>query len=517
MDTKEVSMDIERLLKFALANGMIEEPDIIPARNSLIDLFKISKPYEGEVTDDILDGPSPILDRLLDYAADAGIIDNTPTYRDLLDARIMGILMPRQSEVSRNFWNTAKNSGIKKATDDFYKLSINSNYIRMDRISKNLYFKSKTGYGDMEITINLSKPEKDPRDIAAARNVVQSGYPKCLLCVENVGYAGNINHPARQNHRVIPITLDGERWYFQYSPYVYYNEHCIVLYEKHVPMKISEKTFVRLFDFVEQFPHYFIGSNADLPIVGGSILSHEHFQGGRHVFPMENAPVERYFNHPGYTDLKIGILKWPMSSIRIKGRNREAIESLASDILHEWRNYDDESAGILSYTVESGVKIPHNTITPIARMGSDGDYVLDLVLRNNRTTKKYPLGIFHPHKELHHIKKENIGLIEVMGLAILPGRLNSELQKISRILTGGESFDRQQLADESNPLHKHLPWIEGMINKYGTLLAPEAAEAVLKQELGEKFLDVLMDAGVYKMDEPGRKAFGEFMHKVGFN
>lgn len=517
MGTAQVSMDIERLLKFALTNGMIEKLDVIPVRNSLMDLLQVKSPYEGKIEDDIPDSPSPILDRLLDYAVSKGIIAaDTPALRDLMDARIMGNLLPRQSEVSRNFWNTAREQGTKKATDDFYRLSRNSNYIRMDRISKNLYWKSKTEYGELEITINLSKPEKDPRDIAAVRSAAQSDYPRCLLCVENVGYAGNINHPARQNHRVIPLTLNGEKWYFQYSPYVYYNEHCIVLYEKHVPMKISEKTFIRLFDFIEQFPHYFVGSNADLPIVGGSILSHEHFQGGRHVFPMEKAPVERFFNHPDYPDIEIGIVKWPMSAIRLTGRDRGAITSLASEILSEWRNYTDESAGIVAYTMEDGQKVPHNTITPIARMKRDGDYVLDLVLRNNRTSEEFPLGIFHPHKELHHIKKENIGLIEVMGLAILPGRLSGEAEKIRSILTGRDRFDKSLLSVEGNPLKKHIPWIEEMIKKYGTGLADEEAAAVLKQELGEKFLQVLMDAGVYKRDESGRKAFEKFMSKLGF-
>lgn len=513
----DASMDIECLLKFAAANGMIEGPDIIPVRNSLMDLLQVRLPYEGEIEGDIPDSPSPILNKLLDYAVSKGIIaDDTPALRDLMDARIMGNLMPRQSEVSRNFWSTVREQGIKKATDDFYRLSRNSNYIRMDRISKNLYWKSKTEYGEFEITINLSKPEKDPKDIAAARNTVQPGYPKCLLCVENVGYAGNINHPARQNHRVIPVSLNSENWYFQYSPYVYYNEHCIVLYEKHIPMKISEKTFVRLFDFIEQFPHYFIGSNADLPIVGGSILSHEHFQGGRHVFPMEKAPVERCFSHPDYTDVRIGIVKWPMSAIRLEGSGRSSITSLASRILNEWRNYSDESVGILAYTTEGKDKIPHNTITPIVRMSSSGNYVLDLVLRNNRTTDEYPLGIFHPHKELHHIKKENIGLIEVMGLAILPGRLNRELEEISDILTGRNKFDKSSLSVEDNPLKKHVPWIEEMIQKYGTSLTAGDAKAILKQELGEKFLQVLMDAGVYKRNETGRKAFEKFMNKLGF-
>lgn len=368
MNMVDVSKSIEYLLQYALDNNMIEEMDMVPSRNALMDLLKVEEPYEGKLDGKVPDSAPEVLEDILDYAAEKGIIpDNTTTWRDLLDARIMGLLMPRQSEVARNFWATARAKSINTATDAFYRLAIDSNYIRMDRISKNLYWEAKTGYGALEITINLSKPEKDPRDIAAARNVKQSGYPKCLLCLENVGYAGRVNHPARQNHRIIPLELDGERWYFQYSPYVYYNEHCIVLYEKHVPMKISEKTFTRLFDFIEQFPHYFIGSNADLPVVGGSILSHEHFQGGCHIFPMEMAGIEECFinsRHPGVT---AGILKWPMSVIRLSGKDKNELVSMAADILNAWRNYSDEVVDILAYTIINGEKIPHNTITPIAR------------------------------------------------------------------------------------------------------------------------------------------------------
>jgi galactose-1-phosphate uridylyltransferase, family 2 len=517
VDTTKVSIEIERLLQFAVANKMLEELDVIPARNSIMELLGLSKPYEGEIEGEIPENPVDILNVLLNYAAESGIIPaDTIAQRDLMDARIMGILMPRPSEVSKNFWRTAGDKGIVEATDDFYRLSQNSNYIRMDRIAKNLYWESETPYGSLEITINLSKPEKDPKDIAAARNTAQSGYPQCLLCPENVGFAGNINHPARQNHRVIPLSLDGERWYFQYSPYVYYNEHCIVLYENHVPMKISNKTFVRLFDFVDQFPHYFIGSNADIPIVGGSILNHEHFQGGRHVFPMEKAKVETCFSHPDFSGVEAGIVKWPMSVIRLSGKDRGSITELASLILKEWREYSDVSADILAYTTEGEKRVPHNTITPIARKYGDGRYELDLVLRNNRTTDEHPLGIFHPHKEWYHVKKENIGLIEVMGLAILPGRLNSELREIEDILDGKTQYTGGMYSDENHSLNKHIPWIEGLIKTYGTNLAPDRAKAVLKKEVGDIFLNVLLDAGVYKRDSEGKEAFKRFMNKTGF-
>lgn len=516
MDSKGAALQVERLLQFALKNDMIENLDVIPCRNALMDLLHISEPYDGEVLDEQLKNPVDILDKLLDYAAETGIIqDNTVAYRDLMDAKIMGLLMPRQSEVVKKFKDITLERGIESATEYFYKLSKDSNYIRMDRIAKNLYWRSNTEYGSLEITINLSKPEKDPREIEAAKRVPQSGYPKCLLCIENVGYAGNLNHPARQNHRVIPVKVAGEQWYFQYSPYVYYNEHCILLHEKHIPMKISEKTFVRLFDFIEQFPHYFMGSNADLPIVGGSILSHEHFQGGRHVFPMEEAPIEIYFKHPEYPCVKAGIVKWPMSVIRLSGEEKNKLIELSSIILSSWRNYTDLTSDILAYSEKNGMAVPHNTITPIARINKDGEFEIDLVLRNNRTTDKYPYGIFHPHEELHHIKKENIGLIEVMGLAVLPGRLNSELAEIIRFLSGEKIFS-PDLYDENNPLYKHISWIKELLLKYGNKCTEGEAEAYVKQEVGNKFMQVLFDAGVFKRDKKGKEAFEKFMAKIGF-
>jgi UDPglucose--hexose-1-phosphate uridylyltransferase len=516
MNGQDIAIEIEMLLQFALNHNMIEKMDVIPARNNIMELLGVTEPYSGELKCEVLETPVPILEKVLDYAVERGIIpDNTVTFRDLFDTKIMGILMPRQSEVARNFWNMVKTEGIKKATDDFYKLSQYSNYIRMDRIERNLYWETKTPYGTLEITINLSKPEKDPRDIAAARLQKQTNYPRCLLCIENVGFGGNLNHPARQNHRVIPVTLDKEQWFFQYSPYVYYNEHCIVLHENHMPMKISLKTFERLFDFIEQFPHYFIGSNADLPIVGGSILNHEHFQGGRHEFPMERAVVERYLVNKDYQDVSYGILKWPLSVLRLSGNDRKKLSKLAGDILKAWRDYSDEEASIFAYSEVDGQRIPHNTITPIARKNKNGEFELDLVLRNNRTSLEHPYGIFHPHKELHHIKKENIGLIEVMGLAVLPGRLYTELKEIGEILAGKKAYANGKYKDGESMI-KHAPWIEEMINTKGTRLTVKDAEEYLRAQVADKFLNVLSDAGVYRRDEKGMKSFLKFAQNLGF-
>jgi UDPglucose--hexose-1-phosphate uridylyltransferase len=518
MDKINAAYEVERLLQFGLKHKLIEALDIVVCRNALLDLFKLEEPYFGEVPDEKFSNPVEILGGLLDYSFDSGLIeDNTTTYRDLIDARIMGTLMPRQSEVVRSFLRTSDEKGVEAATDEFYSLSQASNYIRMDRIQKNLYWEAETEYGALEITVNLSKPEKDPKEIAASKLRVQANYPKCLLCIENVGYAGHINHPARQNHRVIPVTMGGEQWYFQYSPYVYYNEHCILFNEKHVPMKISDRSFVKLFDFVEQFPHYFIGSNADLPIVGGSILSHDHFQGGRHVFPMEKAAVEASFKNQNYEGIKAGIVKWPMSVIRLSSKNKEELIELSVEILGKWREYSDETVDVLAFSEISGEKVQHNTITPIARVNEAGEFEIDLVLRNNRTSEEYPDGIFHPHKELHHIKKENIGLIEVMGLAVLPGRLSTELKEVEAILQG--NVERLMAAEENikDSVHKHVLWIKELVERYGSNCTKEEAESSLKKEVGDKFLKVLMDAGVYKRSLEGREGFGRFMESVGFN
>lgn len=494
-----VKISIEKLIRFGIVNGMIKKWDIEFVRNGIMDILEIDEPYEGELGDyEVEESAVGILDELLQYAVDNDIIEDSVTYRDMLDARIMAVLMPRPSEVVSEFYEIADNEGIERATDFYYKLSKDSNYIRMDRIAKNEYWLADTNVGELEITINLSKPEKDPKEIEKARSMPSANYPKCFLCIDNVGYPGRLNHPARNNHRVIPVELNGENWYLQYSPYVYYNEHCIVFNEKHVPMKISRDSFVRLLSFVKKFPHYFVGSNADLPIVGGSILSHDHFQGGHHVFPMENAPIIKELKKDRFPEVKIGLVKWPLSVIRLSSKDMEQLIELADEFLNKWRNYSDESLDILAYSEVEGKKTPHNTITPIARINRDGDYELDLVLRNNRRSEKYPDGIFHPHAHLHHIKKENIGLIEVMGLAVLPARLKDELALIQDVLTG-----KLKDKDSYKELDKHTEWINKMVREYGTSLNAEEAEECIKKEVGNIFGDVLKCAGVYKMDERG--------------
>ncbi|MFD2613846.1 UDP-glucose--hexose-1-phosphate uridylyltransferase [Paenibacillus gansuensis] len=510
-------LQIERLLQFGVQRGLLEPLDVIPARNALLDLFRLAEPFGGEVPEERLDSAVEVLEVLLDYAAASGMLEaDTLTHRDLLDARIMGLLMPRQSEVVRQFWRTAEESGIEAATSDYYRFSTDSNYIRMDRIRKNQYWLTNTEYGDLEITVNLSKPEKDPKEIALLKTVQQSNYPACLLCVDNVGYAGRLNHPARQNHRIIPLTLVDEPWNFQYSPYVYYNEHSIIFHNEHVPMKLTPATFARLLDFLDRFPHYFIGSNADLPIVGGSILNHDHFQGGRHQFAMERAESEAFFSHRDFPGVKASIVKWPMSVVRMSGSDKEELLKLAALVFEQWQGYSNPMLDIAAFTETDGGKIPHNTVTPIARRNTQGEYEIDLVLRNNRTSEEHPDGIFHPHQDLHHIKKENIGLIEVMGLAVLPGRLKDELQQISAFLTGQAVLSDDIRKDASHPLNKHSDWISSMVSSYGTSLSAAEAEEMLRGEVGRKFLNVLKDAGVYKQDAPGRAAFRRLMVHMGF-
>ena len=390
----------------------------------------------------------------------------------------------------------------KEATDYFYKLSQDTDYIRRYRIKKDQKWISSTKYGDLDITINLSKPEKDPKAIAAAKNAKQSGYPKCLLCRENEGYAGRVNHPARQNHRIIPVTINDSDWGFQYSPYVYYNEHCIVFNSKHVPMKIEHDTFCKLFDFVKQFPHYFVGSNADLPIVGGSILSHDHFQGGHYEFAMAKAPVERQFKVTGFEDVEAGVVNWPMSVVRISHENSDRLVALADVILEKWRGYSDEEAFIYAETDGE----PHNTITPIARKRGD-KFELDLVLRNNITTEEHPLGVYHPHAKLHHIKKENIGLIEVMGLAVLPARLKEEMEHLAEAILAGNDIRKDE------ELAKHADWVEEFLPRYQEVSKDNITE-ILHKEIGNVFMEVLEDAGVYKRDEKGQAAFDRFLSSL---
>jgi len=511
---EEALVTIERLVQFARQRNLIGELDICASRNALLDLFRFTEPSGQEVVHEELESAVPLLEELLNYGAEIGLIpDNTTTYRDLLDARIMGLLLPRPSETALIFRRTEEEAGIRQATDDFYALNVDSNYIRMDRIRRNRYWRQATEYGDLEITINLSKPEKDPKEIALLKTLAPSNYPKCLLCADNVGYAGRADHPARQNLRIIPLELQGETWFFQYSPYVYYNEHSIVFHGKHVPMRISPDTFARLLDFVEQFPHYFIGSNADLPIVGGSILSHDHFQAGRHTFPMETARPEAVFVDSAEPGVRYSIVAWPMSVVRINGEDRKAVHAAAVRILDSWRAYSDPEADILAYTDQDGQQVPHNTVTPIARRLANGEYELDLVLRNNRTSEEHPDGIFHPHAHLHHIKKENIGLIEVMGLAVLPGRLKEELEELSALLVESEPLDLQAL--ESGPFAKHAEWIARVVDKHGTGLTAEQASELLRDEVGRIFLEVLKDAGVYKRTPAGQAAFQRFLVSLG--
>lgn len=510
-------VNIERLIGFAEHQGLIQKLDIHAARNALLDLFGFTEPYEGEIAEEQLDSAVTILEDLLDYGHSIGLIEeNITTYRDLLDARIMGLLMPRPSEAVAAFNRTAEAEGISEATDAFYKLNIDSNYIRMDRIRKNKYWLYDTDYGNLEITINLSKPEKDPKEIALLKTLPQAKYPQCLLCAENVGYAGRADHPARQNLRVLPLTLQAEQWYFQYSPYVYYNEHSIVFKGAHEPMAISHSSFARLLDFVEQYSHYFIGSNADLPIVGGSILSHDHFQAGRHTFPMEAAGVEASFVNPELPGVKYGIVSWPMSVVRVNGASKADVLKAACSLLDAWRGYSDADADVLAFTAGAldAAPTPHNTITPIARLRDNGEYEVDLVLRNNRTSDEHPDGIFHPHQHLHHIKKENIGLIEVMGLAVLPGRLATELGQIAAYLTGAATMDAA-LQESAHPLHKHAEWIRELVARYGTSCSESEAQAYVEAQTGAKFLDVLKDAGVYKRNDAGKASFQKFLFSIG--
>ena len=496
---------IRKLVSYGVQTGLVPTEDVIYTTNRLLELFQLDELIdEPENSDaDVTMEESEledVLNGMMDYAYEKGIMaENSIVYRDLFDTKIMSLLMPRPSEVIHHFYDLYEKESSEAATDYYYKLSRDSDYIRRYRICKDRKWVTSTKYGDLDITINLSKPEKDSKAIAAAKNAKQSGYPKCLLCRENEGYAGRVNHPARQNHRVIPVTINDSQWGFQYSPYVYYNEHCIVFNSQHVPMKIEHATFCKLFDFVKQFPHYFVGSNADLPIVGGSILSHDHFQGGHYDFAMAKAPVERSFAVKGYEDVESGIVNWPMSVIRLSGRDTDRIIALADVILNTWRAYTDEEAFIYAYTDNE----PHNTITPIARKRGD-KFELDLVLRNNITTEEHPLGVYHPHAKLHHIKKENIGLIEVMGLAVLPARLKAEMAELKEAILNGSDLRA------SENLEKHADWVDEFKAKYEVIDATNI-DRIVEQEIGLVFMEVLEDAGVYKRTEEGQKAFDRFV------
>ena len=489
---------IDSLVDYALRTGLAMEEDRRVLTNRLLDLLHLED-YTGSGQGDCRD-LEQILAGILDYACQNGLCEDNITARDIFDTRLMGSLTPMPREVIRTFRERYAQSP-EAATDWYYRFSCDTDYIRRYRIAKDMRWKYPSQYGAMDITINLSKPEKDPRAIAAAKNAPQSGYPKCQLCPENEGYAGRMNHPARANHRIVPIRVAGEDWCLQYSPYVYYNEHCIVFNSRHVPMKIDRSAFGKLLDFVTAFPHYFVGSNADLPIVGGSILSHEHFQGGRYQFAMETAPVEKPVSFRGFEDVTAGIVKWPMSVLRLDGEDPDRVADLAEKILACWRGYSDESVGVIAQSDGE----PHNTITPIARRRGRL-YELDLVLRCNITTAEHPLGVFHPHADKHHIKKENIGLIEAMGLAVLPSRLKQELTDLARCLAEGKDIAGDPV------LGKHDAWCEELKKKYP--FTPENAMDILMQETGRVFTEVLEDAGVYKRTEEGQKAFLGFVDYV---
>ncbi len=491
-----ISKSVKKLVNYGLETELISKADEIYARNRILEILHIDEYKESP---DKCEGADleETLAELLSYAVEKGIIDDNITDRDLFDTKLMSALVPRPSEVINKFYSIYKTSP-EAATEYYYKLSRDTDYIRRYRIAKDLKWTTDTDYGVIDITVNLSKPEKDPKAIEAAKNAPQSAYPKCMLCIENEGYAGRGNHPARQNHRIIPIQINGEKWGFQYSPYVYYNEHCIVFNSQHTPMVINKGAFKKLFDFVKLFPHYFVGSNADLPIVGGSILSHEHFQGGNYEFAMAKAECEEYFTVAGFEDVSVGIVKWPMSVIRLSGTDTERLVELGDKILTKWRGYTDEDAFIFAETEGT----PHNTITPIARKRSDS-YELDLVLRNNICTEEHPDGVYHPHKELHNIKKENIGLIEVMGLAVLPSRLKAELKMVCDCLVSGDDLT----ADEATA--KHADWVASFKDNY--TFTEENADAIVKAEAGKVFLKCLEHAGVYKRDEKGMAAFRKFI------
>ncbi len=492
---------IRSLVDYGVRCGLVEEEDIMLATNSILDVLKKDS-YEPEGELVVNDDLEAMLKELLDYAAANGILENdSVVYRDLFDTKLMSCLVPKSSEVSRKFW-ALYNEDPKKATDYFYKFSQDTDYIRRYRIKKDMRWKVDSDYGTIDISINLSKPEKDPKAIAAAKLAPQSSYPKCLLCKENVGYAGRVNHPARQNHRVISLEINKSAWGLQYSPYVYYNEHCILFNKEHIPMKIERATFNKLLDFVKIFPHYFIGSNADLPIVGGSILSHDHYQGGCYTFAMETAPIEKEISIPGYEDVTAGIVKWPMSVIRISHKDSDRLVDLAEHILDAWRGYTDEAAYIFAETEGE----PHNTITPIARRRGEL-FELDLVLRNNITTEENPLGLYHPHAQYHNIKKENIGLIEVMGLAVLPARLKEEIKLLSEFIIEGKDLRSDEV------LEKHADWAEGFMAARNDINADNVMD-VIKEEVGKVFVRVLEDAGVYKCTEEGRAAFMKFINTL---
>ena len=492
--------NIKKLVTYGIWTGLIPECERVYTTNLLLELFGEDDYEDVEIGEEEINLET-VLASLLDEAVKRGIIEDSIGYRDLFDTKIMNCLVPRPAQVQETFARKYEVSP-EEATNYFYKLSQDSDYIRRYRVKKDMKWKVDSDYGKIDITINLSKPEKDPKAIAAARNAKANAYPKCQLCMENEGYAGRLNHPARENHRIIPITINESQWGFQYSPYVYYNEHCIVFNGQHVPMKIEKATFVKLFDFIKMFPHYFLGSNADLPIVGGSILSHDHFQGGHYTFAMAEAPIEKQVVIPGYEDVEAGIVKWPLSVLRIRSKDEKRLIDLADHVLKAWRGYTDEAAFIYAETDGE----PHNTITPIARKKGD-IFELDLTLRNNITTEEHPLGVYHPHAQYHNIKKENIGLIEVMGLAVLPSRLKEELEILADYLVEKKDIRSNE------KIEKHAEWVEAFLPKYPEITQENVME-ILKEEVGITFVHVLEDAGVYKCTPDGRDAFMRFVNTL---
>ena len=508
---QKATMDIERLLSYAVEKALIDPLDRPYCRNLLLDLLGMDAPAEDAEADAACPVPETATGILADLCSDAvarGLLEDLPVRRDLFSARLMGAVTPSPAEVRKRFASLLEQQGPESATDDFYQLCRNCDYIKVDAIAQNIRYFSVTRVGELEITINLSKPEKDPREIARLKNAPSVGYPRCMLCVENPGYAGRDNFPARQNHRIVPLELAGSPWYLQYSPYAYYPEHCIVFNQEHVPMKIDRGTFMRLFDFVQQFPHYMLGSNADLPIVGGSILNHDHFQGGRYHFPMDKAP-DRIRLRCRTAGVHAAVMDWPMSALRLSGRDPDSLIAEASDILDAWRCWSDPTCDIFAET--NGT--PHNTITPILRRTEDGTYLLTLVLRNNRTSEEHPLGIFHPHAPLHHIKRENIGLIEVMGLFILPGRLKTELTALVPYLTGELPISGVEACESTA---RHLPWLQEIISRRGCARDHAEALQILRSEVGEVCAQVLCDAGVYKQTESGMAGMLRFLASVNY-
>lgn len=490
----ELQEKIQALVHKAIESNLIEKEDEIYCTNQVMELFGL-KAIEKKDTYDKKEAISDILEELMDFAVESNMIEDLSSEKDILEAKVMNCFMSKPSEVIKNFYKKYNESPVK-ATNYFYELSKNSNYIKTKSIAKNISYKVGTDYGNLDITINLSKPEKNPKDIAKAKEVKSTNYPKCLLCIENEGYAGRINHPARSNHRIIPVDLLDEKWYLQYSPYSYYNEHCIVLCEEHRDMKIDKAMFERLLKFIEKFPHYFIGSNADLPIVGGSILTHDHCQGGNYEFAMAKAGDDYEFKVADFQDIKFSVVKWPMSVIRLRGENVSSLVEASNYILDKWRGYSDEASEVLAFTDNT----PHNTITPIARR-KNNMYEMDLVLRNNRTSAEHPLGIFHPHEDVQHIKKENIGLIEVMGLAVLPARLKTELKEVEKYI----------LDEENSIAEYHIKWADELKAKYEKEISAQTASDIVKKETGYVFLRVLEDAGVFKRNEAGKAGFERFI------